>query len=1074
MIKKLLAFQAVLLAAFAVTGFVYAEGEADDPGATGGLGCGSYDHTGGDCSVVWYRYTYNSNATSANPQTWIPGATNGSTLWGEAGNIGKVGDDSNDSCRGVSTTFYAKGIAMTNTNVNTSVRSTIYGNSQQFGMANPTLKAVYTTHAGDSTHAVLNGSAGNSYAFSKKIELTGSLTSNGFSGNAIARSHNDATIVASGSIVTTEAAHNAFCLAATDNETDLEACKSNNTTTLTTSNGNFTFQGDSNPASWFCANDKILSKEENLDSTSTVNIRDASHNDYANASANDGETRDGSPATAAPSGDYEYLNTSTVYSADSSVRNKIAFTDDMCRSAGGLMRFSGEPSVNDSAITGSPAGSDNSTKCSYSAGYTGFKLFPGQTKTFSASVSHPSRIKKTSSTIAVADGSATETSSAKITLRADPIKCWGDDNYQIGNGNFTNYYRLGLGNDNSFEYTKIYPYTYIDDKKEVTLFAKPGDKIQFKYDFCGGGVLKDDIDGVANDAIKAKNYYTIGSDSSLSDKAWIWDASDTKIASMGISGSSFGDSATNRISNNYTYSTSSPNSHKFKIEDGSELIGSTISNSLGVTSGEVKIPYNYYINPSYDLTSTGYLGIGSKLKLTASTSVGPRMNLQPQINSSYMTTVKANTRVYAWIFTLPETMTADTLESAVGTSTIDGDYYYQGGEGDLPINKMPAEANPVSYEELAINESKELSYEVGSNEKIGTKVCSMVAVWPADSHNLLNVDSSGNGQYDIPADSAQENALRKDAGTNPYWRYSLDCRTVGKYPTVSIEGASLVASGEASTSKISYGNGIFGSWAEYDLVASKANNMGSGASLAYAISEPQTDINQAGNYSIGGLRDGATMTPQTLGGLALDYGSSDEAAKAMQLSKKFAENIKSYCYDSTGSSSGNCEVAENITSVDDAKNGFILYRPTNSDTIEIAQNISNDSKGAIVVIYGKKVTISNNVTRIDAVIIAEEGLDTCSEDSHHKNSGNEELLTKCSNPLTINGAVYTKGDADLMLDRVYGGGSTEDGETLNPDTLMQRAEIFNYDPRITKVSQDIIDEMDVTDVQYIKELAPRY
>ena len=43
---------AAILGATLMSSFAHAA-EGDDPGGTGGTGCGSYNHTGGNCSVVW-------------------------------------------------------------------------------------------------------------------------------------------------------------------------------------------------------------------------------------------------------------------------------------------------------------------------------------------------------------------------------------------------------------------------------------------------------------------------------------------------------------------------------------------------------------------------------------------------------------------------------------------------------------------------------------------------------------------------------------------------------------------------------------------------------------------------------------------------------------------------------------------------------------------------------------------------------------------------------------------------------------------------------------------------------------
>lgn len=1071
---------------FLCTNFAFAA-QAGNPGGMTGDGCDDrdkndnvihYGHTGGDCSVVWFEYTYNENATSEHPETWIPAASNAGTTWGDAGHIGATSESGDDSCRSEAGKFYSKGVAMADRLNHSAGDTYIFYGSQQFGVAPPDFIS--------RDHYIIsnpNPSIHKSFAYSASFTIGGSSTSittpaNEY-GDNITPPDSSTVRVASGNIVSTSTAHEAFCRAA--GVDDISACMSNNETVLNTKNGSFTFEGSSNPASWFCAVDNTK-KEEELDSTSNVTIRTSAHSSYVYATAYDNQAINNSPSGYTNAGSYEYQTSSTVYSADGSVLNKIAFSDAMCRSAGGLVSFGGSPAVSDSNIFGSPSGGDNSTKCSTynpsSSAFTSFMLFPGQSKAFSASVTHPSKIVKSRDTVSRTSDATNETSNASITLTAAPIKCWNDERYKIGNGNFTNYYRLGLKkNDSAFDYTKVYPYVYEKDKKGVSIWAKPDDKIQFNYDLCSGGALKDDIDGVANDTIKAKNYYTVNANSNFSDKAWIWNASDARVTSLGIAGSNFGDTPAARINNSYAYSTNSPKNESYKIENGSELIGSVISNTLGETSATVKIPYNYILEPEIGDETASSLMVGNTYSFYANVASKGRENVQTRaLPESKATNIKEGTNSFAAIFAISDGTTLSDLQSKLAEFSNrigkTNEYYYN-NSSESPLTKLGGlidHSVALSEKGNIIDHKVELKYTVKDNERVGTKICSIVAVYPADSHNSI--------ASKIDTDD-QDVALSHSFGENPYWRFRINCATVGKYPTMSVEGGSLVASGEVETSTTSYNHRIFGSWAEYDLVASAAKKAGSGASLAYAT--PQSTPNSNGDYTTDGINDtGELRVPQTLGNTASpDYGIGSDAENALQLSKKFAENIKGYCYDEIGNASGNCSVLpEGTTSIDNSYSGLVLYKANSNSSFTIPSNIYNNSENAVIVIYGKNIKISNAATQIDAMIIAEDGLDTCDEGDKDAKTGNQALLEKCDNDLIINGAVYSKGkisdtENHLLLDRSKGGGSF-DGEMLSPNSLSQRAEIFSFDPRIVKVSQDIHESLDVTEIQYIKEIAPRY
>jgi len=348
------------------------------------------------------------------------------------------------------------------------------------------------------------------------------------------------------------------------------------------------------------------------------------------------------------------------------------------------------------------------------------------------------------------------------------------------------------------------------------------------------------------------------------------------------------------------------------------------------------------------------------------------------------------------------------------------------------------------------------------------KVCAMVGVWPADSHNIIE-------SADITGDAdAQGNALRSDAGYNPIWRYSVRCATIGKYPSVSIEGGSLTAR-NVYTSNTHFNNHLFGSWVEYDIAALSTNQkIGSGASLGYK--DPMNQINGLGLGGNGdGLQEGtAIRNPQTLGNLDSSAGEgvgSSEIVSYINRSKVFANKISSEFFDRNGNLADSGMLRTGNYIGPDEK-GFLFYRPMNYGDVIIHDNIINDSKNASLVIVASSVFIENDVDRIDATIIAYGDFDTCYGFEQNASDGNQDLLANCNRSLLINGAVYVEGQ--LRLDRTYGSGSfTPDGQ-LNMENLSQRAEIFNFDPRFVKTSYEYATSKKSYSETYIKELQTRF
>ena len=120
-----------------------------------------------------------------------------------------------------------------------------------------------------------------------------------------------------------------------------------------------------------------------------------------------------------------------------------------------------------------------------------------------------------------------------------------------------------------------------------------------------------------------------------------------------------------------------------------------------------------------------------------------------------------------------------------------------------------------------------------------------------------------------------------------------------------------------------------------------------------------------------------------------------------------------------------------------------------------------------LVIYANNVDISCNVERIDALIVANDKVRTCSDSDDINDSKN-------STQLKVNGAIISN---NLEANRTYG--ASTGANSIIP------AEIINFDPTlykfgdIKKAGDDDNDETEITDpdstldVVYIKETAPR-
>ena len=543
----------------------------------------------------------------------------------------------------------------------------------------------------------------------------------------------------------------------------------------------------------------------------------------------------------------------------------------------------------------------------------------------------------------------------------------------------------------------------------------------------------------------------------------------------------------NRITAKYQFNPSNASTTQLKLAAGrtykNQLIWyrDTASTDKKTATNEVKVPYNYVLKPIAS-SSSDILTVGSTYTASGEIKKTGRNNAQTNASEETAPTdIKVGTRSFVALFAVSDGQNASNLQqklNSFSSHVAETDEYYYNDSSDSPLVRISGLIDSgftimeKDFEVVQINKQMEkdgiienpatdsnaLTYTVKSGEKIGTKICSMVAVYPADSHNTHDGNINSNDQ---------SVALTDAFGSNAYWSFKVSCATVGKSPTTSIEGNSLVTGGGISVSTKTYNGRTFGSWAEYDISSTSIGGpMGSGASMAYDNS--QKDKNLVASLDASGLASGNFVSPQTLGNTGTLLGTSD-SSRILADSKKYVENMIGTFYDEDSKI-----IAENADKAPELE-----FRYPEKKDVLIDTNIENYSNDTVVVIYGKNVHIAKNVTRIDALIIADGEFDTCSSgigsDAYEQDAGgtfeNQVLLENCGNELVINGAVYAK---TIDLDRTYGGGSVTSEDTVNPETLMQRAEVFSYDPRVVKAVYDYLSGLKTLNNTFEKEIAPRY
>lgn len=294
-----------------------------------------------------------------------------------------------------------------------------------------------------------------------------------------------------------------------------------------------------------------------------------------------------------------------------------------------------------------------------------------------------------------------------------------------------------------------------------------------------------------------------------------------------------------------------------------------------------------------------------------------------------------------------------------------------------------------------------------------------------------------------------------------------DCKQIGKKPSLQVWGAGMFTNGAIAANnaekrvidgKYSYvpkegeeNTTVFGTWVEQHIVANGNINIASGA--ATGKKDGELGGSKEGTKLNICIRSPLTMPNEGCGTVSSPTpgGSSGSMEKPNDKEKLIKELNDNSC-NKVASSIGGIKVSR-------GQSLFYCY----SGDLNIRGNIEyEDGYNAIseipkVVIYSKRdIFIACNVTRIDAVLIADGVVNTCNNSDVNSRDR--------SNQLKINGAIIAN---KMLANRTYGASTGVNSGTP--------AEIINYNSLLYLQSAS---EADVTKtgklkVVYQTELAPR-
>ncbi len=491
---------------------------------------------------------------------------------------------------------------------------------------------------------------------------------------------------------------------------------------------------------------------------------------------------------------------------------------------------------------------------------TGY-IYPGQTITICESMTYQSEVH----TFETGQNKSATTGQKCVTITRSEATCAGNHTYTHAGG--TNIGRIGVKNTGNGKQA----YTSYDGalNQEVSIFAKPGDSIQFAYDMCAGAELANKLNFNPK---KYVSYTPSASSTSGNNSSYLFGTTVktwTNNATSGFLGSSYELQAKspensgnnykcdtyNQVTNRYTGShyqipglTNRPNPQsncysatKTKNSDVGSIISQKLSwNALSITNrnrvtsnnnrtstANVKIPYNYKIKVTANETDNNIRNViaGTSLSLNMKLNVLTRKNSLVQ-TGAYSTHTKPTTyRIYQWYVAADTSISS--IKSSLGTAITGGGGYYNRndiGAGKTVIAKSNSQ---VSIADAISNIAANIN--IDRNVSIGTKVCIAASVFPADSHN--NPSSADTGLLD------QNPALTSNTAGAYYYISEPTCYTVSKKPSFAVKGSGLYAyaGAESSLTRRTIGNGEnygFNSWSEYSIVSSK-NILGVGSGASY-------------------------------------------------------------------------------------------------------------------------------------------------------------------------------------------------------------------------------------------------
>ena len=497
----------------------------------------------------------------------------------------------------------------------------------------------------------------------------------------------------------------------------------------------------------------------------------------------------------------------------------------------------------------------------------------------------------------------------------------------------------------------------------------------------------------------------------------------------------------------------------FETKDVENMIGVVDVSNQGA-SASADVPYNFTNTISMgEINKTIYAG--EDVGIEYEVQVHPRQN--NETNGNYATIVKkAKIQV---VMCEGEGCTNDKNLLPVNGSSQETDLNSSGNKDGYSDPKPRTATVPIP------------------DSSAGTTMCFKSRLYPKEVLNDTTVSVVW-GDYPREVLDDDGSVIGMDYGSYEWAESEERCYKVAKKPSFQVWGGSIYSAKDVGIplavkkrlADYNDGTYTFGSWAELGVVAGgKITGLASGAGLGYSGLNFWADPGGGGSSNYCDMSTlsfaNADCGNNKVGGLGTSsVGSGDKSALVARFSDENADDYKLVkLTEDKNISELDIEWRNNDGKIEfsktEEKKTLVINAGEKGKDIIINENITYKKDGHTsledipkIIIYAKNIRINCNVTRIDAVLIADGSINDCIDSDNINSKDN-------STQLIINGSVIAD---KLELKRTYG--AATGANSIVP------AEIINYDSSLylwANKQADVTTSGKLTEAS-TSELAPRY